>query len=60
MTALGKIIEDAYLSALSRYPTAEEKKELLAALAQAKENKREVIEDLYWSVLSSKGFLFNH
>jgi len=51
-----KIVEDAYLSALSRYPTAQEKKELLAALAGAKENKREVIEDLYWSVLSSRGF----
>jgi hypothetical protein len=55
-----QIIDDAYLGALCRYPTAEEKKELLATLAQAKDNKREAIEDLYWSVLSSKGFLFNH
>ena len=55
-----KIVEDAYLSGLARYPSAEEKKAILGALGQAKENRREAIEDLYWSVLSSKGFQFNH
>ena len=55
-----KILEDAYLGALSRHPTAAEKKELLPILAGAKANRREGIEDLYWSVLSSKEFLFNH
>lgn len=55
-----KIVEEAYLSALSRYPTVEEKKSILATLSDATANKREAIEDLYWSILSSKGFLFNH
>ncbi|MDB5319874.1 MAG: hypothetical protein JWN40_1505 [Phycisphaerales bacterium] len=56
-----QIVEDAYLSALSRHPTADEKSKLLAALAEVKpESKREVIEDLYWGILSSNGFLFNH
>jgi hypothetical protein len=56
-----QIVEDAYLSALSRHPTAEERSKLLATLSEAKpESKREVIEDLYWGVLSSNGFLFNH
>src|SRR4051794_29418710 len=56
-----QIVEDAYLSALSRHPTADEKAKLVTTLADAKpESKREVIEDLYWGVLSSNGFLFNH
>lgn len=55
------IIEEAYLSALSRYPTDDEKSRLLAALAASGEsNKRLLIEDLYWGILSSKEFLFNH
>ena len=55
-----KIVEDAYLSGLARYPTDQERKALLVALAGAKDNRREAIEDLYWSILSSKGFQFNH
>jgi hypothetical protein len=54
-----KIVEEVYLSALSRYPTEAETKQLVAALA-GNENKRELIEDLYWGVLSSKQFLFGH
>jgi hypothetical protein len=56
-----KIVEELYLSALSRFPTDEEKKRVLAALGEQKDqNRREVIEDLYWGVLSSNSFLFNH
>jgi hypothetical protein len=56
-----KIVEDAYLSALSRMPTDGEKAEILAVLAGAQgADKRQAVEDLYWSVLSSNEFLFNH
>jgi hypothetical protein len=55
------IVEEAYLSALSRRPTGEEKSKLVAALAAGKpEERRERIEDLYWGVMSSNAFLFNH
>jgi hypothetical protein len=55
------IIEEAYLAGVSRLPTESEMKAMLATLNEAKESeKREVIEDLFWSVLSSKEFLFNH
>ncbi|HTU23890.1 MAG TPA: DUF1549 domain-containing protein [Pirellulales bacterium] len=55
------VIDDLYLTALSRLPTADEKSHLLAALAASGEqNHRVLIEDLYWGVLSSKEFLFNH
>jgi uncharacterized protein DUF1553/uncharacterized protein DUF1549 len=56
-----KMIEEAYLSALSRFPTKVEKQKMLKMLKGAGEkDKRAVLEDLYWAVLSSKEFLFNH
>lgn len=56
-----KVIEELYLAALSRLPTEGERTQLLEAIANSQEpNKRLVLEDLYWGVLSSKEFLFNH
>jgi hypothetical protein len=55
-----KLVEEVYLSALSRLPTDDEKSRLLAVLAEPGQDKRQVAEDLYWSVLSSREFLFNH
>jgi hypothetical protein len=57
-----KIVEEAYVSALCRAPTEQEKKQILAVLAEAKadpKQRRDAIEDVYWSILSSKEFLFN-
>jgi len=61
-----KIVEELYLGAMCRYPQPSEKEKLLAILSgagkatSAKEERRLAIEDLYWSVLTSKEFLFNH
>jgi hypothetical protein len=56
-----RIVEDAYLSTLARFPTEDEKHKLTAALNAAPvEERRVVLEDLYWSLLSSKEFLLNH
>ncbi len=56
-----KFVDDAYLSALCRYPTPEEKSKTLKVLQDAGEAEhRPAIEDVYWSVLSSKEFLFDH
>jgi hypothetical protein len=55
------IVEEAYLGALSRSPSADEKAKLTALLGEAKdEAHREAVEDLFWGILSSKEFLFNH
>jgi hypothetical protein len=55
------IIDEAYLSALCRLPNADEKAKILKILSETEpQEKRLVIEDLYWSILSSKEFLFNH
>ncbi len=56
-----QMIEEAYLGTLSRPPTAAEKEKIQNVLQQtdAKEH-RAVWEDVYWALLSSKEFLFNH
>jgi hypothetical protein len=55
------ILEDAWLRTLSRFPTDEETKPFLEMLeAAAPEEKRAVVEDLYWSLLTSREFLFRH
>jgi hypothetical protein len=56
-----KLVEDTCLSALSRYPTEMERARMVNALREAKEPElRPLVEDLYWALLSSKEFLFNH
>ena len=57
------IIDHVYLSALSRHPSPDEMKNLRAALKESdggKDSRRQVIEDIVWSVLTSREFLFNH
>jgi hypothetical protein len=56
-----RAIEDAYLSAVSRPPSAGERERLLKVIATAKkDDRRMLLEDTYWALLSSKEFLFNH
>lgn len=55
-----QLIEEAYLICLSRYPGPEEKQRLLKLMQAAEVEKRIVVEDLFWSLLSSREFLFNH
>ena len=59
--APGKIVDDAYLSALARMPSDRERTQLAAALDPPDPKQlRAAVEDLYWALLSSKEFLFNH
>jgi hypothetical protein len=61
------VVERLYLSALSRRPTPEELRTLVAAIdeAVARETdepataRRRVVEDLAWAILTGKEFLFN-
>ena len=54
-----EIIEELYLRTLSRYPDAEESATAGAALAKARE-ARQGLEDIFWALLNSKEFLYNH
>lgn len=56
-----EIVSDLFMAALSRQPTDAERSRLVAQLTEAPAaQRRQAIEDLYWSVLSSTEFLFNH
>jgi len=56
-----KMIEEAYLAALARPPTATEKARFAEAVGAAQGLElRLAIEDAYWALMSSKEFLFNH
>jgi hypothetical protein len=58
-----QMVERAYLTALSRFPTKAEKEKMTAVIIQAQtsdKEKRAALEDIYWALLSSKEFLFNH
>lgn len=55
----GQMVEEIYLSALARYPTETEKQKLAQVISEATD-LRPAVEDVYWAVLSSKEFLFNH
>ena len=55
------IIEDIYIRCLSRKPSPEELKQVLGEVdAVEKTEKRAVLEDIFWALLNSKEFLFNH
>ena len=55
-----QILEELYLRSLSRKPTADEQARLGETLAQAAQAPREILEDVFWALLNSREFLFNH
>lgn len=54
------LVMSAYLKCLSRLPTDRELNELTNELDRAGSEKRVVVEDLLWSLMTSREFLFNH
>ena len=54
-----EITDEIYLSTLTRFPTAEEKALMAAAFAAAGTNRHQAVEDMLWSVLNTKEFLYN-
>jgi hypothetical protein len=59
----GDIISRVFRHALCREPTDAERKKMTALLKDAGATpaaRREAVEDLFWAVLTSREFLFNH
>jgi len=54
----GEIVDELYLAALSRFPTAEERTRLEEMIAERP--RREAIESLTWGLISSRQFSHNH
>ena len=54
-----EMIEEMYLVTLSRSPRPEEVSKASEWIASAKD-QREGLQDLLWTLLNSREFLFNH
>ncbi len=54
-----KALDRLYIRCLSRYPTEAERKDLMASIASAPSPK-EGLEDIFWALLNSREFVFNH
>jgi hypothetical protein len=72
-TPVETVVRDAYLRALSRPPTGPESEQLIAILEESESDassnaaedeviskRRQLYEDLLWSLMTSKEFLFAH
>ncbi len=55
-----KAVEVAYLAALSRRPTADEAAHFEAALADPRIKRTQKVEDLFWALINSTEFSWNH
>lgn len=56
-----RVVEDAWMRCLGRPPTDEERKPFVDWLTSASPGeRRDVTEDLYWSLLTTREFLFQH
>ena len=53
------IVDDLYARCYSRKPRAEEKANLMASLVGT-DSPVEPLEDVFWALLNSKEFIFNH
>lgn len=54
-----EVLDRIYIRCLSRKPTAEEREQLLATVENV-EKPLPILEDIFWAVLNSREFVFNH
>ena len=56
----GEIIDEIYLSTLSRFPSEQERELMLQAFEPNGSDRAAAAEDVLWALLNSKEFVFNH
>jgi hypothetical protein len=54
-----EVIDSIFIRALSRLPSAEEKARLMGVVSDAGD-PNVGLEDVFWAVLNSREFVFNH
>ncbi|MBU6294788.1 MAG: DUF1549 domain-containing protein [Planctomycetes bacterium] len=54
-----EIIDEVFIRCLARRPTDAEKQKLMAMVA-SETDKKKALEDVFWAVLNSREFMFNH
>ena len=55
-----ELIDAAYLAAFARFPSESERPSLEKLFTDPGIDRRTALEDLYWALLTSREFLFNH
>ena len=55
-----EIVAELFLRTLGREPTTEELEALGNELTAHPKNQRQVLDDIFWALLNSKEFIFNH
>jgi hypothetical protein len=55
-----EIVDELFLATLTRHPSPEEERDLVARLDRAATNRRQAVEDLLWALINHKEFLFQH
>jgi hypothetical protein len=60
LTDANALAEEAYLSVLTRQPTAEERKELADYLKTPSKTRDVALQEFVWALLTSAEFRFNH
>jgi hypothetical protein len=57
----GAVVEELFMTFLSRPPTPQDRKASLAHLGKAEAGKRRAaLEDIAWAIVNSREFMFNH
>ena len=54
-----QVVEELYIRCLTRKPTPSEVSQLNTIMAEEKDAKV-VLEDVFWALLNSREFVFNH
>ena len=54
-----RVMDDLFLTALARLPNSGEREAVKKLLAEG-DPRDEVFRDLFWAILNSKNFAFNH
>jgi len=57
-----EVIQQLYLKTVNRMPTASEMEKLMSAVNEGKDpgEKQQILNDVFWALLNSKEFIFNH
>jgi len=55
-----EIVDELYLATLGRYPRKRERELLLTAFGEDGVDRRTAVEDVLWTLLNTKEFIYNH
>ena len=55
-----EIVDEMYISCLTRKPTDKEYSTLVQVLDENKKDQQNALNDIFWSLLNSREFIFNH